>query len=88
MANPGKASSLEALGYDCWKSRMKAFLLSQGGDVWAITQDTAYVIPAERTTLGDVAKYERNNKAVNILFSALGSVEYQRVCHLETAREI
>jgi len=39
MSNPGKAPSLEALGYDYWKTRMKTFLLSQGGDIWAITQD-------------------------------------------------
>ena len=35
-----------------------------------------------------MAKYEWNNKAVNLLFAGLGTKEYQRVCHLETAREI
>ena len=49
MANPGKAPSLEALGYDYWKSRMRAFLLSIGSDIWDITQDATYVIPEMRT---------------------------------------
>jgi len=88
MANPGKAPSLEALGYNYWKSRIKAYLLSQGTEIWEITQNAAYMIPEQRTTPGQVAQYERNNKAVNLLFSALGPVEYQRVCHLETACEI
>ena len=46
------------------------------------------MIPKQHTKPLEVAQYERNNKAVNLLFSALGTVEYQSVCHLETAREI
>ena len=46
------------------------------------------MIPEEHTTPLVVAQYERNNKAVNLLFSALGTAEYQRVQHLQTAREI
>ena len=90
MANPGKAPSLEALGYDYCKSCMKAYLLSQGSDIWDISQDATYVnLPVdERTTPLLVARFERNNKAVNMLFSALGTTEYQHVCHLETAREV
>ena len=88
MSNPGKAPSLEALGYDYWKSRMRAFLLSQGSDIWEITQEATYVIPETRTEALAIAKYERNNKAVNLLFSALGTAEYQHVQHLQTAREI
>ena len=79
MSNPGKAPSLEALGYDYWKSRMRAFLLSQGSDIWEITQDATYVIPETRTENLAIAKYNRNNKAVNMLFSAFGTAEYQRV---------
>ena len=88
MSNPGKAPSLEALGYDYWKSRMRAFLLSQGSDIWEITQEATYVIPVTRTEAPVIAKYERNNKAVNLLFSALGTAEYQRVQHLQTAHGI
>ena len=46
------------------------------------------MIPATRTEAIQIAKYERNNKAVNLLFSALGNTEYQCVQHLQTAREI
>ena len=88
MSNPGKAPSLEALDYDYWKSRMRAFLLSQGSDIWEINQEATYVIPETRTEALVIAKYERNNKAVNLLFSALGTAEYQPVQHLQMTREI
>ena len=41
MAHPGKAPSLEVLGYNYWKTRMKAYLLSQGSEIWEITQFAA-----------------------------------------------
>ena len=50
MAHPGKAPSLETLGYNYWKTRMKAYLLSQGSEIWDITQNAAYVIPPEVNT--------------------------------------
>ena len=88
MSNPGKAPSLEALGYDYWKTRMKVYLLSQGSDIWSITQDATYIIPAERTEALAIAKFERNSKVVNRLFVGLGTKEFKRVCPHETAREI
>jgi len=88
MAHPGKAPSLEVLGYNYWKTRMKAYLLSQGSEIWDITQNAAYVIPEQRTTPLQVDQYNANNKAVNMLFAAVGDAEFQRVCHLTTAHEI
>ena len=35
-----------------------------------------------------MAKFERNSKALNMLFAAIGTAEYQHVYHLETAREV
>ncbi|WVZ80418.1 hypothetical protein U9M48_027891 [Paspalum notatum var. saurae] len=43
---------------------------------------------AERTTQDIVAQHEANAKAVNFLFSGLGPMNYERVSHLKTAREI
>ena len=52
------------------------------------TEDMTYVIPETRTEALQIAKFERNNKAVNMLFSALGTAEYQPVQHLQMTREI
>ncbi|WVZ52095.1 hypothetical protein U9M48_003186 [Paspalum notatum var. saurae] len=81
------------LGSDCypyWKGRMEAFLVSQSQDIWdAIQSMTFVVLPvAERTTQDIVAQHEANAKAVNFLFSELGPMDYERVSHLKTAREI
>jgi hypothetical protein len=43
---------------------------------------------ADRITPQLVAKHEHNNKAVNILFSGLGPVEFEKVIHLKIAHEI
>ena len=43
---------------------------------------------AERTTLQTVAQHKANAKAVNFLFSRLGPMDYERVSHLKTTREI
>ena len=88
MAHPEKAPSLEVLGYNYWKTRMKAYLLSQGSEIWEITQNAAYVIPDPITTDPQRAQFNANSKAVNMLFAAVGDAEFQRVSHLSTAREI
>ena len=66
---------------------MEAFLKSQGGDIWSITQEADYVIPAELIEAHVIAKFERNSKVVNLLFASLDT-EYRRKFHLDTTREI
>jgi len=90
MTYSGKIPVLGSDGYPYWKGRMEAFLISQSQDIWDATQSTTFtVLPAaERVTPGIVAQHEANAKAVNFLFSGLGPMDYERVSHLKTAREI
>ncbi|KAJ1295671.1 hypothetical protein BS78_01G240400 [Paspalum vaginatum] len=90
MAHSGKFPIVGSDGYPYWKGRMRAFLLSQSEDIWNATQSTSFtVLPiAEHTTPALVAQHEVNYKAVNFLFFGLGSADYERVSHLDTAREI
>ncbi|WVZ70317.1 hypothetical protein U9M48_018992 [Paspalum notatum var. saurae] len=69
---------------------MEAFLVSQSQDIWDATQSTTFVVllVTERTTPTIVARHEANAKAVNFLFSGLSPMDYERVSHLKTAREI
>ncbi|WVZ80538.1 hypothetical protein U9M48_028007 [Paspalum notatum var. saurae] len=69
---------------------MEAFLISQSQDIWDATQSMTFVVlpVAERTTQDIVSQHEANAKAVNFLFSGLGPMDYKRVSHLKTAREI
>jgi hypothetical protein len=63
--------------------------LSQGHAIWEIVQE-AYVIPAtlENATQGEVQRYEKNYKALNLITITLGRNVYDRVSHLETAHDV
>ena len=90
MSHPGKDPFLSPDGYTYWSGRMRAYMQSQGEDIWEISQNETFaVLPvAGRTTPALVAQHEANFKAVNIIFSGLGPSEYERVSHLTIAREI
>ncbi|WVZ80494.1 hypothetical protein U9M48_027964 [Paspalum notatum var. saurae] len=90
MTYSGKIPVPGSDGYPYWKGRMEAFLVSQSQDIWDATQSTTFVVlpVVERTTQDIVAQHETNAKAVNFLFSGLGPMDYERVSHLKTAREI
>jgi hypothetical protein len=48
------------------------------------------VIPAilDNATQGEVQRYKNNYKALNLITTALGSIVYDRVSHLETAHNV
>jgi hypothetical protein len=48
------------------------------------------MIPAmlENATQGEVQRYENNNKALNLITTALGRNVYNLVSHLETAHDV
>ncbi|GJN34818.1 hypothetical protein PR202_gb23516 [Eleusine coracana subsp. coracana] len=75
--------------FSYWKSRTKAYLLSQGRAIWEIV-DQEYAIPQDLNTAsaGELLGYENNSKAINILLSALSRSEHDRVAHLDTAYAI
>jgi hypothetical protein len=71
------------------KNRTHNYLLSQGRAIWEIVQE-AYVIPAmlNNATQGELQRYEKNYKALNLIATALGRNMYDRVSHLETAHDV
>jgi hypothetical protein len=72
-----------------WKNRSPNYLLSQGCAISEIVQE-AYVIPAtlDNATQGEVQRYENNYKTLNLITIALGRNVYDRVSHLEYARDV
>ena len=46
-----------------------------------------YLLLLECQTAAQIVHHDNNNKAVNILFSGLGPVDFQCVGHLQTTRE-
>jgi hypothetical protein len=53
-------------------------------------QGTRYVIPAtlENATQGELQRYEKNYKTLNLITTARGRNLYDRVSHLETAHDV
>jgi hypothetical protein len=70
-------------------SYWKNYLLSQGHDIWEIVQ-YAYVIPVtlDNTTQGELQRYEKNYKALNLITTALRRNVYDTVAHLETTHDV
>jgi hypothetical protein len=63
--------------------------LSQGRAIWEIVQ-TRYIIPPAlgNVTQGELQRYENNYKILNLISTALGRNDYDRVSHLETAHDV
>jgi hypothetical protein len=77
----------EDFGYR--KNRTHNYLLSQGRAIWEIVQE-AYMIPAtlDNATQGELQRYEKDYKTLNLITTALGRNVYDRVAHLETAHDV
>jgi hypothetical protein len=77
----------EDFGY--WKNRTRNYLLSQGRAIWEIVQEAHMIPPTlDHVTQGELQRYENNNKALNLITTALGSNVYDRVAHLEMAHDV
>jgi hypothetical protein len=63
--------------------------MSQGRTICEIVQEP-YVIPAtlDNVAQGEVQRYENNDKALNLITTALGRNVYDRVSHLETPHDV
>jgi hypothetical protein len=77
----------EDFGY--WKNRTHNYLLSHGHAIWEIVQEV-YVIPdtLDHTTQGELQRYEKNYKTLNLITTALDRNMYDMVAHLETAHDV
>jgi hypothetical protein len=77
----------EDLGYCI--NRTRNYFLSQGHAIREIIQE-AYGILAtlDNLTQGEVQRYKNNDKALNLITTALGRNVYYRVSHLETSHDV
>lgn len=83
--------------YTQWKIRMRHHIRSQGFDLWETIVNGPYEPIDEITkkpkdskdyTVEDKRKIVLNDKAIDILFCALSSSEFNRVSSCETAKEV
>jgi hypothetical protein len=75
--------------FGLWKNQTRDYFLSQGRAIWEIIQ-IRYVISImlENGTHGELQRYKKNNKALNLITTALCRNVYDRVSHLEIAYDV
>eukprot|EP00253_Pinus_taeda_P027051 PITA_27051 len=78
----------DGTNFNYWKVRFTAYLQSLGTDVWDIVE-TGYAFPsATPTDAAEKKKYETNAKAVSTLLGCLSQLEFVKVMHYKSAKEI
>jgi hypothetical protein len=82
-----KAPLLNGTNFSFWKVRMMAYIISLSADVWDVV-DTGYVKPIVLANKDDKLQFRFNAKAVNVILSGLAEVEFIKVMHLGTAKEM
>eukprot|EP00253_Pinus_taeda_P003774 PITA_03774 len=93
MSNYEREASIRPLVFDgtnfnYWKVRVTAYLQSLGTEVWDIVE-TGYAFPSVTPTDADEKKkYETNAKAVSTLLGCISQLEFMKVMHYKSAKEI
>ena len=70
-----------------WKVRMRTYIMSLGADVWVVV-DIGYVNPVVLTSKDDKLEFSFNEKEMNAILSGLAEVEFVKVMHLESTKEM
>ena len=79
----------DGIKYAYWKVRMKAFLQSLDEKVWQAVE-IGWTKPKEVLVDWDDANIKVpkfNNRALNVLFSAVTNEEFKKISSTETAKE-
>ena len=79
----------DGTNYTYWKVHMRAFLQSLEEKVW-LAVEIGWTKPIEAPTNWDDAKIKAanfNNRALNVLFSAVTNEEFKKISLTETAKE-
>ena len=79
----------DSTNYAYWKVRMRVFLQSLDKKVWQAVE-IGWTKPKEALVDWDEAKIKAanfNNRALNVLFSAVINEEFKKISSTETAKE-
>ena len=82
-----KPPLFDGTNFSFWKVRMRTYLMALGVDVWDVVE-TGYIIPVVLASKDDKLEFIFNSKGMNAIFNGLAKVEFLKVIHLETAKEM
>jgi hypothetical protein len=73
--------------FSFWKVRMRTYIMALGVDVWDVVE-TGYTKPVVLASKDDKLEFSFNAKEMNAILSGLAEVEFVKVMHLESAKEM
>ena len=82
-----KAHLFDGTNFAFWKIRMRTFLMSLNVDVWKLVE-TGYTKPIVLASKDDKIEFIFNAKAMNAILSGISEVEFVKVMHFESAKEM
>jgi hypothetical protein len=80
-------SLFDGTKFSFWKVRMRTFLMGLGVDVWDVVE-TGYINPIVLASKDDKLEFRFNAKGMNSTLNGLAEVEFVKVMHLQTAKEM
>ena len=80
-------TSYDGTNFAFWKVRMRTYIMSLGADVWDVVE-TGYVNLVVIASRDDELEFSFNAKAMNAIMSGLVEVEFFKVMHLDSVKEM
>jgi hypothetical protein len=84
----GKPPLFDGNNYDYWKTRMWAHIKAMSRKLWRVVNDGYVILDLKNLTPLEEENEILNDQGVNVLFSALGVTEFNRVKSLTNAHDI
>ena len=82
-----KAPLFDGTNFYFWKVIMRTYLMSIGVDVWEVVE-TEYMKPIVLASKDDKLEFNFNVNSMNAILSGLSKVEFVKVMHFESAKEM
>jgi hypothetical protein len=82
-----KAPLFNGTNFTFWKVRMRTYIMALGVDVWDVV-DIGYVKDVGLANKDEKLEFSFNAKAMNVILSGLAEVEFVKVMHLGTTKEM
>jgi hypothetical protein len=82
-----KPPLLDGTIFSFWKVRMRTYVMALGVDVWDVVE-IRYTKPVVLASKDDKLEFSFNDKAMNAILNGLAKVDFVKVMHLQTAKEM
>jgi hypothetical protein len=82
-----KPPLFDGTNFSFWKVRMRTYLMALGSDVWDVVE-SGYTNSVALASKDDKLEFIFNAKGINAILNGLAEVEFVKVMHFQTAKEM